>query len=115
MAYVDNLVILTTHIKNEQKGAVDDFRDVKIIEWLRPRLNKAAQLGNTTITFDISDLTFHLSNFITAHVLPQDFGEVDYALEHAIDQLNDGNTNSLKLRHYMGLWYIIEWNDECEF
>lgn len=115
MAYVDNLVILTTHIKNEQKGAVDDFRDAEIIEWLRPRLNKAAQLGNTTITFDISDLTSHLSNFKEAHVLPQDFGEVDYALEHAIDQLNDGNTNSLKLRHYMGLWYIIEWNDECEF
>ena len=115
MAYVDNLVILTTHIKNEQKGAVDDFRDAEIIEWLRPRLNKAAQLGNTTITFDISDLTSHLSNFKEAHLSHQDFREVDYALEHAIDQLNDGNTNSLKLRHYMGLWYIIEWNDKCEF
>lgn len=68
MAYVDNLVILTTHIKNEQKGTVDDFRDAEIIERLRPKLNKAAQLGNNTITFfrfNFSFIQFQRGSCIT--------------------------------------------------
>lgn len=115
MAYVDSLVSLTTYIKNEQEGIIDDLRDKTIINYLMPLLNSAAQKGNNTITINLNDLTAYLKLFKDLHIAKTDYGECKYALEHAIDQLNDEGKQDLTLTHFDGLWYVIEWNDNSEF
>lgn len=114
MAYVDNLVSLTTYIKNTQGGLIDDLRDETITNYLMPRLNAAAQKGNNTLTISLDDLTSHLKLFNDLHIGKTDYGECKYALEHAIDQLNDEGKDDLTLTHLLGLWYVIEWADNSE-
>ena len=115
MSYVDKLVSLTTYIKNTQKGLIDDLRDKTITNYLRPLLNAAAQKGNNTLTISLDDLTSHLKRFKDLHIGKTDYGECKYALEHAIDQLNDDGEQDLTLTHLAGLWYVIEWDDNSEF
>ncbi len=116
MAYVDNLVIVTTYIKNQQKGSIDDKLDQQIFKYLAPLMNYAAQKGNTTLTFAISDISNYLS-FASPdlHIQTTDYGETLKHLEHVIDQLNDKSNHNLKLTHFSGLWYVIEWPDDSEF
>lgn len=114
MAYVDNLVSLTTYIKDQQEGIIDDLRDKTIINYLMPLCNSAAQKGNNTITISLNDLTAYLKLFKDLHIDKTDYGECKYALEHAIDQLNDEGKQDLTLTHLSGLWYVIEWDDESE-
>lgn len=115
MAYVDNLVSLTTYIKDKQEGIIDDLRDKTIINYLMPLCNSAAQKGNNTITISLNDLTAYLKLFKDLHIAKTDYGECKYALEHAIDQLNDEGKEDLTLTHLSGLWYVIKWNDNSEF
>lgn len=115
MSYVDNLVSVTSYIKDEQKGLIDDLRDKTIINYVMPLCNSAAQKGNNTITISLKDLTAHLTLFKDLHIDKTDYGECKYALEHAIDQLNDEGQQDLLLMHLAGLWYVIEWEDNSEF
>lgn len=115
MSYVDNLVSVTSYIKDKQEGLIDDLRDKAIINYLMPLCNSAAQKGNNTITISLNDLTSYLKSFKDLHIAKTDYGECKYALEHAIDQLNDEGQQDLLLTHLGGLWYVIEWNDNSEF
>lgn len=115
MSYVDNLVSVTSYIKDEQKGLIDDLRDKAIINYLMPLCNSAAQKGNNTITISLKDLTAHLTSSKDLHIAKTDYGECKYALEHAIDQLNDKGQQDLTLTQLGGLWYVIAWDDNSEF